>query len=123
MAFRSLTRISAALCFVLCLGLLGAPSVFTFVFGLDPSVAGEVMARRSGVLFAPLGLVLWAVQDLPPNALRRDLARAALVLMAGLATLGLIEWGFGRVGAGIFLAVSVESLLAILFARFAFSRI
>ena len=116
MPFRSLALLSAFICAVLCLGLLSAPGLFADIFGLGPSVAGEVMARRAGVLFAPLALILWTIRDLPNETLRREFASAVLVMMAGLAVLGTAEWAAGRVGPGIFLAVGIETVLAVLYA-------
>ncbi len=116
MPFRRLAEISAILCGVVCVALLAAPALFVHLIGFDTSLAGEVMARRSGVLFAPLALILWTVRALPDGELRRNFSTAVLVVMAGLAVLGLGEWLLGRVGHGIFLAVGIEAILATLFA-------
>ena len=116
MPFRRLAEISATLCGALSIALILVPGLFEHLFGLDPSVAGEVMARRSGVLFAPLALILWTVRDLPEGELRHNFATAVFVMMSGLVLLGIGEWLAGRVGPGIFLAVAVAAVLAVLYA-------
>ncbi|MCB2110899.1 MAG: hypothetical protein H6895_04495 [Defluviimonas sp.] len=122
MTFARLASLTALLCAALCIGLLAAPDAFARLFGLEPSLTGEVMARRAGILFAPLFLILRTVRGMPDEPLRRDFARAVLLMMAGLALLGVIEWQAGRVGPGIFIAVAIEAGLAALFAGFAFGR-
>ena len=116
MPFRRLAEISATLCGALSIALILVSGLFEHLFGLDPSVAGEVMARRSGVLFAPLALILWTVRDLPEGELRHNFATAVFVMMSGLVLLGIGEWLAGRVGPGIFLAVAVAAVLAVLYA-------
>ena len=117
MPFRRLAEISAALCGALSIALVLVPGLFVHLLGFDASLVGEVMARRSGVLFAPLALILWTVRDLPEGELRHNFATAVFVMMRGLALLGIGEWLAGRVGPGIFLAVAVEAVLAAFYAR------
>ncbi len=110
-----LFRLSAALFFALCVGLLLAPGLFGAIFGLEPSVGGEVMARRAGLLFAPLGILYLQLATSEPA--RRALLSAGLVLLVTMALLGLTEWALGRVGPGIFVAVGTEAVFAALYLK------
>ena len=117
MTFRAASTLSALVFAGLSLGLLAAPGLFAALFGLDPSVGAEVMARRAGVIFAGLTVIFAALRPLADAALIRGVALGGLVMMVGMIGLGLIEWGLGRVGPGILVAVLAEVVLALLYLR------
>ena len=117
MTFRAASTLSALVFAGLSLGLLAAPGLFAALFGLDPSVGAEVMARRAGVIFAGLTVIFAALRPLADAALIRGVALGGLVMMVGMIGLGLIEWGLGRVGPGILVAVLAEVVLALIYLR------
>ena len=117
MTFRAASTLSALVFAGLSLGLLAAPGLFAALFGLDPSVGAEVMARRAGVIFAGLTVIFAALRPLVDATLIRGVALGGLVMMVGMIGLGLIEWGLGRVGPGILVAVLAEVVLALLYLR------
>ena len=120
--FATVLRLNALLFAVLCAGLLLAPGLFASVFGLDPSVGAEVMARRSGAIFAglaPLYLVLAGVTE---PAAQRGIARASLLMMTALPVLGLTELALGRLGPGVLIPVALEVLFIALYLPHAFRR-
>lgn len=117
MPFRSLALAATTLCAALALGLMVAPGVFAGTFGLDPVPEAAVMARRAAILFVGLGGLLYATRDLPPGAARRGIALSMLLMMAGLAVLGLVELALGHVGPGIFVAILPETSFALAYAR------
>lgn len=116
MTYPSVTRWTALLFAALCLGLLLRPQVFVAVFGLDPSVGAEVMARRSGMIFAGLAPLFLTLSGQADPGLQRGVARASFVMLAGLALLGLGELFHGRVGFGALIPVGLESGFAGLYA-------
>ena len=117
MTFRAASTLSALVFAGLSLGLVAAPGLFAALFGLDPSVGAEVMARRAGVIFAGLTVIFAALRPLADAALIRGVALGGLVMMVGMIGLGLIEWGLGRVGPGILVAVLAEVVLALIYLR------
>jgi len=112
-----LFRLTAYLAFALCAALLIAPGLFSAIFGLDASTGGEVMARRAGVLFAPIGLIYLQLGASGNQQVRRALWSAGTLLMIAMALLGLTELILGRAGPGILVAVSVEVILAALYLK------
>ncbi|MEJ1992362.1 MAG: hypothetical protein P8X50_11845 [Maritimibacter sp.] len=112
MTFRHLTLISFLLSALLCLGMLILPSVFFWLFGLDQDVAATVMLRRAGMLFAGISILLWGARR-AKGATQVVFARGMVVMMGGLAVLGLIEFLVGRTGLGSFVAIAIETALAI----------
>lgn len=117
MSPTQLFRLTAYLAFALCAGLLIAPGLFVTLFGLEPSLGGEVMARRAGVLFAPIGLIYLQLGKSNDPQLRRALLSAGTVLMVPMGLLGLTELLLGRAGPGILVAVAVEAVLALLYLK------
>lgn len=112
MTFRHLTLFAFLLSALLCLGMLIAPPVFFWLFGLDQNVAATVMLRRSGMLFAGIAILLWGARR-AKGATQVVFARGMVVMMGGLALLGLVEFITGRVGLGSFVAILIETALAI----------
>lgn len=111
-SFPLLSRITAGICLALAVAIFAAPSLFFWLFDLEPSLSGAVMARRAAVLFLAPGLLLWGLKDIARSDLARSaIARAMAVTMLALAFLGLSEFVLGRVGPGIALAVVTEVVL------------
>ncbi|MFO1202091.1 MAG: hypothetical protein U1E58_05575 [Tabrizicola sp.] len=121
MTYPSVIRWTALLFAALCVGLLLAPQLFVLAFNLDPSVGAEVMARRAGMLFAGLAPLYLSLAGLADPRHQHGVLRASLVMMAGLALLGLGELFMGRVGPGVLIPVVLEigfsGLYAILMLR------
>ncbi|TNE64009.1 MAG: hypothetical protein EP336_16125 [Rhodobacteraceae bacterium] len=111
-SFPLLSRITAGICLALAITIFVAPSLFFWLFHLDPSVTGAVMARRAAVLFLAPALLLWGLKDIAKSDMARmAIARAIAVTMLAMALLGLSEFALGRVGPGIGLAVITEAVL------------
>ena len=94
-------------------------ALFSTIFRIDHSVAVEVMERRSAILMIGLGALIYSLRDLPDGKLRRHSAAAIVVLMIGMAILGLVELYEHRVGVGIWIAIVPEIVFAGLFLRHA----
>lgn len=113
LSFRTLSTFTAALCFVLALvwGLM--PDQLLAVWSIEYSSAAGLVARRSAVLFAALGVMFYLVRNEAPSATRSALSNGFIVGCWGLAALGFGEWLNGDAGPGILLAVGVELALGL----------
>ncbi|MGF6108504.1 hypothetical protein [Pseudomonas frederiksbergensis] len=113
LSFRALSTFTAALCFVLALvwGLM--PDQLLAVWSIEYSSAAGLVARRSAVLFAALGVMFYLVRNEAPSATRSALSNGFIVGCWGLAALGFGEWLNGHAGPGILLAVGVELALGL----------
>ncbi len=112
MSFRHMTLISTLLSALLCCGMLFLPSVFFWLFGLEQDLAATVMLRRAGMLFAGVAIMLWGARR-AKGTTQVVFARGMVVMMGGLAILGLIEFLAGRVGPGAFVAIVIETALTL----------
>lgn len=113
LSFRTLSTFTAALCFVLTLvwGLM--PDQLLAIWSIEYSSAVGLVARRSAVLFAALGVMFYLVRNEAPSATRSALSTGFIVGCWGLAALGFGEWLNGHAGPGILLAVGVELALGL----------
>jgi hypothetical protein len=115
LSFRTLSTFTAALCFLLALvwGLM--PDWLLAIWGLEYSLVVGVVARRSAMLFAALGVMFYLVRNEAPSTTRHALSNGFMVGCWGLAALGFGEWLNGHAGPGILLAVVVELALGLAF--------
>lgn len=115
LSFRALATFTAALCFLLALvwGLM--PDWLLSIWGLEYSLTVGIVARRSAMLFAALGVMFYLVRNESPSTTRHALSNGFMVGCWGLAALGFGEWLNGHAGPGILLAVVVELALGLAF--------
>ncbi|MHC8339443.1 hypothetical protein [Pseudomonas sp. HLT2-19-2] len=115
LSFRTLSTFTSFLCFLLALvwGLM--PEGLLSIWSIEYSLAVGVVARRSAVLFAALGVMFYLVRNEPPSITRHALSNGFMVGCWGLAVLGFGEWLNGHAGPGILLAVVVELALGLAF--------
>jgi hypothetical protein len=115
LSFRTLSTFTAALCFLLALvwGLM--PDRLLSIWSIEYSLAVGVVARRSAMLFAALGVMFYLVRNEAPSITRNALTHGFMVGCWGLAALGFGEWLNGHAGPGILLAVVVELALGLAF--------
>ncbi|MHC8299970.1 hypothetical protein [Pseudomonas sp. ZS1P83] len=115
LSFRTLSTFTSILCFLLALvwGLM--PDGLLSLWSLEYSLAVGVVARRSAVLFATLGVMFYLVRNEPPSSTRHALSNGFMVGCWGLAAVGFGEWLNGHAGPGILLAVVVELALGLAF--------
>ncbi|MHC8294026.1 hypothetical protein [Pseudomonas sp. LB3P58] len=115
LSFRTLSTFTAALCFLLALvwGLM--PDRLLSIWSIEYSLAVGVVARRSAMLFAALGVMFYLVRNEAPSTTRHALSNGFMVGCWGLAALGFGEWLNGHAGPGILLAVVVELALGLAF--------
>ena len=115
LSFRALSTFTSLLCFLLALvwGLM--PDWLLSIWGLEYSLAVGVVARRSAMLFAALGVMFYLVRNESPSTTRHALSNGFMVGCWGLAALGFGEWLNGHAGPGILLTVVVELALGLAF--------
>jgi hypothetical protein len=115
LSFRALSTFTSLLCFLLALvwGLM--PDWLLSIWGLEYSLAVGVVARRSAMLFAALGVMFYLVRNESPSTTRHALSNGFMVGCWGLAALGFGEWLNGHAGPSILLAVVVELALGLAF--------
>lgn len=111
-SYRIAAQCSGALCAALCVTLLFVPEAVFWLFDLAEGDTARVLAKRAGVLFLGLALILILTRLHAPNPSRRAVQTALAAMLGAMAVLGVLEWARGAVGSGIWLAVFVEILLA-----------
>ncbi|WP_424972719.1 hypothetical protein [Dinoroseobacter sp. S76] len=112
LTYRVAAQLSGAVCAALCVTLLCAPEVVFWLFDLAEGDTARVLAKRAGVLFLGLALILFLTRTHAPNPSRRVVQTACAVMLGAMALLGALDWARGAVGAGIWCAIFVEILLA-----------
>lgn len=115
LSFRTLSIFTAGLCLVLTLVWGVMPDWLLAAWDIEYSLAAGLMARRTAVLFAALGVIFFLVRNEAPSTARNALSNGFVVGCCGLATLGFGEWLNGHAGPGILLAVGVELALGLAF--------
>ena len=113
--YRTLALCAAVICFALTAIWLLAPNLLLSLWNVQISPHVELMARRGAALFLGFGIMLFSSLNTESSALRVALARGFAAGCFALACLGIFDFATGYAGIGIFLAVAVELLLAILF--------
>ena len=117
LSFRTLSGITASVCFLLALGWGFVPEMILAIWSIEYSESAGFVARRGAVLFAALGVMFYLVRNAPPSLGRNALSNGFIVGCFGLAVLGFAEWLNGHAGPGILLAVLVEFALGLGFVQ------
>lgn len=117
LSFRTLSGITASLCFLLAVGWGFAPDRILAIWSIEYSDGAGFVARRGAVLFAALGVMFYLARNAPPSLGRNALSNGFIVGCFGLAVLGFTEWLNGHAGPGILLAVLVEFALGLGFVQ------
>ena len=110
--------IAAIILSALSITLLFIPGLIFWLFSMSHDLGGAIISRRTAMLFAGLALLAWRARDLERSRATDAIFQAFVVVMAGLACVGLFEYLRGTVGIGIFLAIIVELFFAAAFVRF-----
>lgn len=117
LSFTHQCKICGGLFTALSLALIFAPGVVLELFELGASQGSEVVARRAGVIFGGLAFLMLTIATHPPSPTRRSIVLAIEFLLIGLAILGAIEFARGQIGPGVWLAITTETLVALLLWR------
>lgn len=112
LSYRLAARITGGVFAALCATLILVPELILWLFDLAGTAAAEVLAKRAGILFLGLALVLLLTQAHRPNPSRKAVQQAVAAMLCAMAVLGVAEWLRDGVGPGIWLAILAEILLA-----------
>ena len=104
-----LSALSATLLFI--------PGLIFWLFSMPHDAGGVIIAHRTAMLFAGLAFLAWRARNLPRSVATAAIFQTFIVIMAGLAAVGLFEFLRGTVGIGIFLAIGVEVFFVAAFSR------
>ncbi|WP_433740930.1 hypothetical protein [Pseudomonas putida] len=114
-SFRTLSTFTAVLCFFLALVWGFVPDWMLATWDSEYSLTTGLIARRTAVLFAALGVMFYLARNEAPSATRSALSNGFMLGCWGLAILGFGEWLNGHAGPGILLAVAMELALGLAF--------
>ncbi|MDP2547816.1 hypothetical protein [Oceanobacter sp. 4_MG-2023] len=115
--FYMLSTLTAVVTGLLFLISLGAPELLLWLMGVSESESAAFVARRMAMVFLGLTLICWLNRDCRSADVHKAIAMGLLVMLLGLAALGLFELLRGYAGYGILLAVVTELLLGIAWGR------
>ena len=117
MSFKPLSTAVAFIALMLCVVLISAPQIIYWLFGLDGNDLGNFLANRAGVLCSGFAGLCYLARNTANREVKRLVSASVGTTMGVMAVLGCYEFAVGNAGAGIFLAVAVEIVIAVLFAR------
>ena len=116
MTFYKRTCIAtSALFLLLFIQLMAGAESFVSDMGLVPCVASSVIARRAAIFMLGISVLLFLARNLPYPDVRRYVGISTAVTLFGLACMGVYEYVMGRVNNSIFFAITVETVLGLLF--------
>ena len=118
MTFHTVSRLNAFIFAPLVLIFLVAPQLLIWLFGHEPSIDGEVLGRRAGLLFLIPTILLLGLSKMEFSLdVQKLVAKTMAIFMGTIAILGLAEFAFGRIGVAIFGPVLIEIVLFFLWMR------
>ena len=118
MTFKTISTAATALCAVLAAVLLIAPNLIYSVFEIPAHESADFLARRAAMLFLGIAVMCSTFRLVEDPAAIRAFSAGMVIIMAGLAGVGLFEFARGFAGPGIFLAIVTEILFVLGFTRF-----
>lgn len=92
-------------------------------WGVPYSDATGLVSRRAASMYAGLCVMLWMMRNAPPSPARRALSVGLVIAFLLIASDGICDFLAGNAGSGIFKAVLIEAILAILFTKYALRNV
>ncbi len=90
------------------------PASFFMDVGVEAGEAAYFIARRASMFMLGITVLLFSARNLQPSSARQSIIGATAVTMSGLAIMGMYEFVRGFVDEGIFMAIIIESIVAII---------
>lgn len=115
MSFKVLNTITACISLILFVVLLCSPELIFWLFGVEGNESAYFIARRAAMLFLGFAVIAYFSRHAKHSEERQVIILGFTCLMFGLSALGTFEFVRGFVGVGIFLAISAELPLAMLY--------
>lgn len=113
--FKTINLITSVIALILFLILMLGPEVIFFLFGISSDDSALFMSRRSAVLFLALAVLAWFIRNNEDLETQQAVCLSFVTMMAGLAALGIIEYGRGYAEMGIVIAVLTETILGVVY--------
>ncbi len=113
MIFRSINLAASLVCAILAMVLIFLPELIYWLFNLTGDDIGDFLAKRAGMLFSGLAVLLYCSRNIEASSARSAISLGLAVAMGGLALVGAYEYFRGYAGAGIWLAIIAETSFAI----------
>lgn len=113
--FRSAATATALVFSALSLTLIFAPNLIVGDWGLNVTLAVEVVCRRAGALFGGVAVMLFFAREAEPSVARSALIKGVVATCALLTALGLFELGSGNVSPRILIPVAIEVVMMLAF--------
>lgn len=117
MTFKTLCMITAALSISLFAILLLYPPLIYSIFAIPGHESADLLARRAAMLFLGVAVLSWNSKGANAAQTQRAFALGTIVMMTGLAAVGLFELARGFAGLGILFAIVTELAIAAGFAN------
>jgi hypothetical protein len=111
--YQIMSYLTSALYFYLFVMLLFFPGSFLNDLGIESTESSDFLARRAAMLMLGFAVLVFLGRKVSDSMARQVIAIAISINMAGVAVMGLIEFGRGFANAGILTAVIIESILAV----------
>lgn len=115
MSYRHLTTTASILFGTLCVILIFFPQIVYWLFQIQGNDLGDFLAKRAGVLFLGLTILCFYSRNSHTFEVQSLVALTVSFAMGGMAMMGIFEFFQGVVGAGIFVAIVIETGIALLF--------
>lgn len=88
--------------------------------GLEPSLAGIVLARRAAMFMLGIAILSFVSRNLASSKARQFICLSIAVSMFGLSCMGAYEYQQGNINSSIMLAITIETILWISYGLIAF---
>jgi peptidoglycan/LPS O-acetylase OafA/YrhL len=89
------------------------PGSFFIDVGVEAGDAAYFITRRAAMFMLGIAVLLFSARNLQPSHARQCIVGATAVTMSGLAIMGTYEFLRGFVDEGIFMAIGVEFIVAV----------
>lgn len=117
MSFTLVAIISSIALTLIGFGWIFAGKLLFKRWSIDANQDGLLIARRLGVVYVGMAIILFLGRSSPASDLRSALCVGMIFVMSSLATLGVIEFIARRANAVILASSAIEVLLAVGFAN------
>ena len=115
MSFRLAATFVAFVCAVLFVILLLIPASYMATYGVNATGSAIFMGRRASPLMLGLAVLLFYARDLRMSPAREAIRTAVIVIFAGIALTGILEFMLGNANGTILIAAFAELLVAAVF--------
>ncbi|MHB2095877.1 hypothetical protein [Pantoea dispersa] len=115
--FHKLSVLTSALFFVLAITWMLMPDKALTAWGVIYSDAAGLVSRRAAGMYAGVSVMFWLARNAAPSAARFALSAGLVTACLIIAATGVYDFVSGHAQSPIFIAVLIETLLAIAFFR------